>query len=199
VAGGAMTTIFENVYDVIFQPRTAFRRLAADRPFRQAGMVFFLSVLIPAAPLYFTMNFAAGLIMGLQLIGGLLVWFFSAAVWGLAAEFFGGVGRSSSLFLALGFTHMPRILLVPGLVVASIMPSAIKTVWEVLLVAGVFFWTLLLDIIAIRETYALSGAKAALVVILPLLIMLIILIIAAISTGIIMAEMPFSLGNVLVE
>lgn len=189
--------IFDNVYDVLFEPRAAFRRMTAERPLGQAVLVFLISVLVPAVPMYFTMDFAAGFVMGLEVIGGLLLWFLGAAVWGLVAELFGGHGQSSSLFTALGFAHIPRVFLVPGLMAASLLPSAVKPVLEVVLICGVLFWSMLLDIAAIRETYALSGAKAVLVLIMPLLFVLVIMIMAAIAAGTMMTYLPFSLNKVL--
>ncbi|MCE5285931.1 MAG: YIP1 family protein [Pelosinus sp.] len=199
-----MNTIFENLYDVLFVPRKALRRIADERPFGQAVLVFLLSVLLPVIPLYFTMrgvsmHFAAGIIAGAELIGSLVMWFLSAAVWGLLAEFFGGNGRSSSLFAALGFAHVPRIFLVPGLMAVGLMPSAVKGIFEVALIAGVSIWSVILDVAAIRETYALSGAKAALVLLMPLLIVLIFIVLAVITAATMMIELPFSMQNVLME
>lgn len=199
-----MNTLFENVYDIIFAPRIALRRIQEMRPIGQAVLVFLLSILVPSIPMYFTMplplaHFAGSLIVGGQLIVSLAMWFMGAAVWGLIAEFLGGTGRSSSLFTALGFTHIPRILLIPGLMAASFLPPVLMQIAEVLLIAVISLWSLVLDIAAIRETYALSGAKSALVFLAPLLIVLLFAIVAAISIGSMMTELPFSFDNVLVE
>lgn len=198
-----MNTFFENVYDVLFAPRTAFERIASERPISQAVLVFFLSVLLPVIPMCFTISakthFAAAFVIGIQLIASLVMWILGAAVWGLLAEFFGGTGQSSSLFAALGFAHLPRLLLVPGMMVVSIMPPAIKTILEVVLIAGVFLWSLVLDAAAIRESYSLSGAKAALVLFTPMLFVVILMIFMVIAAGTMLMQLPFPFENVLIE
>jgi hypothetical protein len=196
-----MNTLFENVYDVLFAPRAALKRIAAKPPITQAALVFLLSVLIPVIPMYFTMgantHFAAGFFIIIQLSVSFLMWFMGAAVWGLMAEFLGGTGRSSSLFAALGFAHIPRIFLVPGIMVVSIMPPAVKQILEVILFVGVLIWSLILDITAIRESYTLSGAKSSLVLLMPMLLMLLIMTIAAIAAGTMLMHLPFSVENAL--
>ena len=56
-----MGPFLETLYDVFFSPAAAMRQIAARRPVGQAVAAFFLSVLIPAAAVYFALQ-AAGFV-----------------------------------------------------------------------------------------------------------------------------------------
>jgi hypothetical protein len=167
-----MGELLENIYDVIFTPATAMRQIASRKPVGQAFCVFFLSVFIPAVLLYYTLKtagfvkFLMPLIL-LQTVGGFLLWFGSTALLHLISEFFGGRGSAISFFAARGFSHIPRVFIVPLWVFAMLLPSTASSAMFALAWLMIAIWTLVLDIVAIKETYGLSGAKAVLILLTP--------------------------------
>lgn len=187
--GSGAGSIYDNVYDVLFQPRTAMRRIAESRTIGQAFVVFLVSALIPTWAVYFGLE-AAGIpkaidiIILVQVLGSLIIWLVGAAVWHMIAEFLGGKGTALGLLAALGFAHFPRIFIVPLWVVAAIMPPGLKPFLMALAGLVVMFWTLALDVAAIREAHGISGAKAVLVLLTPMLavVVLAVVIVSLVST-----------------
>jgi len=165
----------ENLYDVLFRPAAAMRQIAAARMIGQAMAAFLLSVLIPAVAAYFAFRTGSmakllSLVLVGQTLGSLLFWFCGSATLSLIAEFFGGRGTAVGLFAALGFTHAPRIFAVPFLVLAMLLPGIGSTVMTAIVSLAILFWTLTLDVLAIKGAYELTGAKAVLVLMTPLLV-----------------------------
>lgn len=169
-----MDTLFENVYDVLFRPQEAMRKIAENQNILQSLLVVFVSVLIPMWALYFSLKAGGfqqvvGVVLTLELLGSLLVWVLGAAVWHLVAEFFGGKGTVLGLLAALGFAHFPRVLLVPLWVFSSLMPEVIRPVLLALSFLAIVFWNLLLNVYAFKGTYHISTARATLILFTPML------------------------------
>jgi hypothetical protein len=187
----------ETLYDVLFQPQTAMRRLAAARPVRQALVTFLLSALVPALGMYVdvrTMGLAniILIIVPLQILGSVLLWFISAAVLHLLAELSGGHGSAVGLFTTLGFAHLPRIFITPLWVLASLLPDSIRLVFFAIFFTGVIVWTLTLDVWAIRGTYNCGSAKAVAILAAPLLTLLVGISLAATYIRAVLRSWPFS-------
>ncbi len=168
--------LYDNVYDVIFHPYTAMERIAGERQLGQAMVVALFSILIPIWAVVLGIKnsqLAAFVNFGvvLQVMGSVALWVMGAALWGFAAELFGGQGTLMGLFSALGFAHLARVFIVPLWVLAALMPEGIKTLLMGTTAMTVFFWTLLLDVAAIRGAYGVSKAKAFLVLMAPMLVM----------------------------
>lgn len=168
-----MGSFMETLYDVLFRPAAAMRQIAGQKLVGQAMAAFFLSVLIPAGAAYFAFrsgtmaSFMTVFLVG-QTLGSLFVWFFGSAVLSLIAEFFGGRGTALGLFAAMGFTHVPRIFAVPFLVLAMLLPAPGAAIVAAATSLAVVFWTLVLDVLAVKETYEITSAKAVLVLMAPL-------------------------------
>jgi hypothetical protein len=191
-----MSNLYETLYDVLFQPRKAMREIAVDRKVGQAVLVFLVSVLIPVWALYFGLK-AAGIpkvvhiIIAVQLLGSLVMWVAGTALWHLIAEFFGGRGTAVGLFTALGFAHIPRILLVPLWVLAALLPVGVRPLIMAVTGLGVMLWTLALDVEAIRGAHDISGAKAVLVLLTPV-------VAAALAVAVLVAFVGASMAQWLV-
>lgn len=183
-----MAQFFDNIYDAVFDPTSGMRRIAAQRPLGQSLVAVFFSIVIPTATLLFSatsdsMEKMFTIVILLQTIGSFLVWFIGTAILGLIAELFGGKGSSLGLFTAMGFAHIPRIIVVPLLVLASLLSSEAGAVLGAVAVVGVLCWTLFLDVAAIKGAYELSTAKATLVLITPLLVITMLVITIAVFLG----------------
>lgn len=166
----------ESLYDALFRPAAAMRQIAGQRLVGQGLVAFLLSVLIPAVAAYFALrtglmaNFLP-VILVVQTLGSLLFWFCGSAFLSLIAEFFGGRGTAMGLFAAMGFTHIPRLFAVPFFVFAMLLPGGGSMVITGVTSLGIVFWTLTLDVLAIKGAYGLSGAKSVLVLITPFLML----------------------------
>lgn len=187
-----MGYFLEIIYDVLFNPVAAMRQITDKKPVAGAFAAFLLSVGIPAAAVYFALKneewqklFA--IIFLAQLIGSFLMWFFGAAVLSLVAEVFGGRGSSFALFVALGFTNIPRILIVPILVVAAVLPGGVGAAVLAVASLAVIFWTMYLDVAAIMGSHGLSAVRALLVLIAPLIMVAaaVIILIAVVGASLV--------------
>lgn len=181
-----MSDFLELVYLVLFRPREALRRLREGVPWWWAVAVFY--------GVYFfgqTLNLAAGpawpetlpLPLGLDsaalarflfLLGiplALVFWFLEAAVWHLLAQFFGGQGRGTTLFLALGFTNLPLLL---GQGAGALLGLSGQNFWPTLLVGASAVWVFVLQVMAVKEMHGLSAGRALTVVLLPFAALLIL-------------------------
>ncbi|SDF16286.1 Yip1 family protein [Sporolituus thermophilus] len=169
-----MGQLLETLYDVLFHPTAAMRRVASEKRVGQAVLVFLVSVLLPVWGLYFGLK-AAGMpqtisvVVLFQLLGSLLLWVIGAGLLHLIAEFFGGRGSALGLFAALGFAQFPRIFIVPLWVLAALLPDGARPLAMAASALFILFWILALHVVAIKGAHALGGAKAALVLAIPFL------------------------------
>lgn len=190
-----MGNIFEILYDVLFQPKTAMQTIADTKNISQAVAVFFLSLFIPLWALYFGLQEAGmpamiQLAAGFRIAGSLLMWFMGTAVWHLIAEFFGGRGTGLGLFSTLGFAHFPQVFIVPLWGFAALLPAGLKPVIMAVAALAIFCWSFFLTITAIKAVYQFSAAKATLVIVMPLLVMVIGCMITFAFIGSAVTQMP---------
>jgi len=190
-----MDSLFETLYDILFQPIIGMRNMAKGKNVGQALVAFSLSILIPILALYFGLK-ATGMstmiqvMIVLKIFGSVVLWVMGAAIWHLIAEFFGGQGSARGLFTALGFAHVPRIFIVPLWALITFFPENSKTLLMTIGVLVVMLWSLFLDVVAIKEVYQLSTPQAVLVFITPLLVMGILCVICFTLIGSSLTHMP---------
>ncbi|MEG6586212.1 Yip1 family protein [Dendrosporobacter sp. 1207_IL3150] len=172
-----MGTILDDIYDVIFSPRTALREIAARRELLSACIVFLLSVFIPMWAVFLGLQMgeksnSLGFIMVFQVIGSIAVWVVGTAIWHLCAELLGGRGSAVGLMTALGFSHFPRIFIVPLWVLATLMPAGISPFFIGISGFIILVWTLSLEVLAISGAYDISRTKAVIVFLAPVLLVI---------------------------
>ncbi|EGO64576.1 Yip1 family protein [Acetonema longum] len=185
-------SIWEIWYDVLFRPVDAIRYITRRKPVAGTFVTFLAGTMLPllAMEIYgqeFLGTGLTGVLMALQIFGGALTWFLGTAVFHLIAEFTGGTGSALGLFSATGFTYLPRLFIVPLLMVLALLP---ETVRPVCLGSGTFLiwaWTLYLDMKSIQENYCLSARKAVLILLLPLLLAVLTAIFAVIIAAVALA------------
>lgn len=116
-----------------------------------------------------------------QSVGGVVFrpvnWLILTGLYFVLAYLLGGRGRFTSLMAALGFAQVPSLL---GAVVSTL--TLLSTVGTGLGLLGslaataigvpLTIWTTVLNVIAVRETLALSTGRAALAVLLPILVLI---------------------------
>lgn len=190
-----MGSLFEILYDILFQPAIGMKNSAEQKNVGQAVIVFLLSILLPIWALSFglkttDMSMMINVMIVLKILGSIVLWIGGAAIWHLIAEFFGGQGTAVGLFTALGFAHAPRIFIVPLWALIAVMPASSKTILMTIAVLAVMLWSLTLDVVAIKAVHQLSASKAVLVMIIPLLIVGILGIIGVTFIGSSLIHMP---------
>lgn len=190
-----MSSIWDILYDLLFEPRSAMGKIAEQKNAGQAIIVALLGILLPILVVGFGIKDTGMATMiyvmtGIKIVVSLLLWMIGSAVWHLIAEFFGGRGTAVGLFAALGFAHLPRIFIVPLWAVIAVMPESSKTVLMVIAVLMILFWSLTLDVIAIKEVHQLSTTKAVLVMVMPMLLMGLLCLIGFIFIGTSLIHMP---------
>ncbi|MGB9886601.1 MAG: Yip1 family protein [Moorellales bacterium] len=192
-----MRELLELVYLGFVRPRSVFRRIREGVPWWWAAAVF-------GGVQIFGQTLGAMSLDGLQsCLGGVLAempegllrygwglyfplalayWWVKTAVWHLMAEFLGGEGRGTNLFFSLGFAGLP---LTVGYAGAGLVRLVGDAYWLLApgfwLLAGL--WTLGLEVMAVQETYGLSGGRALLVVALPVVVLGGLGLVALVSLG----------------
>ncbi|MBP2650781.1 MAG: Yip1 protein [Firmicutes bacterium] len=175
-------SFIETIYDVLFKPMTALSKLAEERPLGQAVVVLLISLIIPALGAYFVFSSAGfeklrNFILITQTIGYFLLWFLGAAILHLIAEIYGGKGTVIGLLVTTGFANLPHLLAVPFLVGTIFIQSSVMNGLVALVSLVIFCWTLTLNVIALKEVYKISWAKAVLVLITPSMVIIALLIV----------------------
>lgn len=191
-----MGSFLETVYDVLFNPKEAMKMIAEKKLTGQALVMFFIGMLVPVWAIYAGMRDTTGVpaivfLFILQSAGSLLFWVVSAAVLTFVAELFGGRGTAVGLFAALGFSHLPRVAVMPLWVIASLLPAGIQGAAFGAIGVIIVIWTLLLHVAALRGAHGLSGIKAVLVLAAPLLALIGTIAVLMIFAGSALIHLPF--------
>jgi len=190
-----MGNFLETIYDVLFKPRAAMEYIAEKKLTGQALIMFTIGMLVPVWAIYTGLKGSPGVavlgsMFALQFIGSLFLWILGASVLNFIAELAGGRGTATGLFAALGFSHLPRVVVIPLGVIAALLPDSVSGVAFGIIGLIVAVWTLLLTVAAIRGSHGLSGSKAVLVLLAPLLALIGVTIAAVIFLGSALAQFP---------
>lgn len=176
-----MNGFMELIYDGLFHPAQAMRKVAEEKLLLQGTLIFLLSVLISSGAVYSGVKAAGyakhwGLILGASIVGGLALWLIGAAVLHMVAELCGGRGSAAALLSALGLAHLPRVFLAPASLLAMLLPTGPSALVMALTGLAIGLWVLGLEVAAIRAVYRFSTARAILVLFLPLIVTILTLI-----------------------
>jgi hypothetical protein len=205
-------SLFDLLYGIIAKPVNTFRYLTAEKPWVKGALIYVLISWIttlaglPAQLESFeqldalsnvsNVNLRAAAIIALVLIfpivsaAGL---FIMGGIYHLLAKLLKGQGEFKGIIASLGFANFPSILITPFYLLYFIGGSVAKAIALIITLSISFafgIWVLVLDVLAIRENYKLSTARAVAVCLIPiataiilaifLLILLIVLIAASI-------------------
>lgn len=199
-------------YGVLFEPAATFRLLADGRYLGRALFIFFvvqmvswcLQVIIitrgaldaglaeelpgllqtglPQLAAGFSLLFAAA-----GLAASFIFLFLEAGIFSLLAEILKGKSNARGLLSALALTVLPLLLGVPVrfLGFMKLWPS-----WIVAAVSlGLWFWTAVLKVVAIRESTGLSTVRAAVVYLIPAGALLLFLAVVLVGGIIVLAPL----------
>ncbi len=194
------SSFLDNLYGALFTPRRAFADLAADPPLGQAVILFVIIDVVGAATMSSRLLTGLGaggrgILAPVGLIVSLLVfsfflWFLSAAVLNLLAEFLGGRGRGATLFVLLAFAEAPALLTGPIRILRTTFLGPIAVLASI----AVYLWTLWLTVEAVGASHQLSFKRSLLAVVLPLLAVLAFLVVVVIAAGAALT-LPFFRGT----
>lgn len=187
--------MWDVLYDLLFQPGLAMRNIGEQKRVGQAWGVALTSIIIPVWALALsskdnTVVTAIHMLLGFKVVVSLFMWMTAAASWHLIAEFLGGRGTGIGLFTALGFAYLPCIFIIPLWAIITVMPPSSKTLLMTIAILGILFWSLLLDVLAIREVHQLSTAKAVLTMIMPIILIGVLAIIGFVFISSSIIQMP---------
>ena len=193
-----MGSFLETIYDVLFKPRIAMEYIAQKKLTGQALTVFTIGMLVPVWAVYTgikgtpAMPVLGGMFV-LHFLGSLLLWILGAAVLNFVAELAGGRGTAVGLFAAMGFSHLPRVAVIPLGVIAALLPDGLRGLTFGAIGLLVVVWTLMLNVAAIRGAHGLSGPMAVLVLLAPILAIIGAIITVVIFVGSAIPQIPFNL------
>ena len=159
--------IFETVYGILFHPVETFRNVFSDKPYKfPLGVVLF-------SALFLTMlgNDAFGVgFLGVffsKAVGLIVYWLFYAFFIDLMARMFNIKGRYSKLLTLMSFSFIPWMFLAPLKLLKGF--SEWTSVIAVLLLLGVWLWTIALQMLAVSETYEIPRKNAIIILLIPYL------------------------------
>jgi hypothetical protein len=191
-----MGSFIEIIYDVLFKPKAAMQYIAEKKLIWQAIAMFTIGMLVPVWAIYAGIKGTTGvpvpgLLFIFHVVGSLVFWVLSAAILAFIAELAGGRGTPVGLFAALGFSHLPRVVVMPLWVIASLLPSGIQEICFGIIGILIVLWTLSLNVAALQGAYGLSGVKAVLVLMAPLLAIIGTVAAIIIFAGSALIHLPF--------
>lgn len=180
-------SIWENWYDVLFNPADAMQTVAAEQRKTRA----LLSLLIGIMPLwaaYFAINGQiselSGAIMGLHILGEAVIWVCGTALLHVVSALIGGRGEVTGLLCTLGYVALPQLFLIPIIMIAQCLPAGFSVFTIAAGIAVLTLWSFSLKVLAIRSCYGFTTAKSLLVLLTPFLVLLAGVAVAILLLGI---------------
>ncbi|MGI6488375.1 MAG: YIP1 family protein [Syntrophomonadaceae bacterium] len=194
--------ITDMLYGVLFRPVATFGRLAEEKPLARAVGVWSLALVFTAlvnagifrgqlgsALPFPALTQAASNLMWLYglmyVLFSLALWFVISAVYTVLGELLFGVANGRGILTCMALAGVPAAF-GPAFYLLGEVLSLQSLSW--LLMLGVSLWTLVLKILALRETLDIDTARAVVIWILPYLaaalpvILGVIVVIASIGT-----------------
>jgi hypothetical protein len=165
----------ETIYYIFTKPAIAIRDFDQTRP---VGWAFFIVLLATistsvggvlistATPTTAKIILSLGLLARIIFIIG--VWIIATAIIHLFAEWLDGDGKASNLFIALGFSFLPAILITPFALLIQNCSSTIKFLLYLCFNLIILLWVVRLEIISIKEVYHVSSFRAMMMLSTPI-------------------------------
>ena len=165
----------EVIYGLFFKPKLGIEAAIGKRSWGLVILVVFLSCLsgmvangliFSQDPVFAMINLSTGLVF--KFFFTFVSIFLLACVLHFIAEGLKGEGKASVLFIALGCSLLPGILISPlSLVAASIEPYPLKIAFYLIFKLTIFSWVVGLQVLAVKEVYKFSLGRAILTYLIP--------------------------------
>jgi hypothetical protein len=162
------------IYNVLVSPSQEFRVISKgpvpkDTLFAYATLIVFLVSGVGALYSPFV-NSTDGLVLRVMFscISGLIFWIFTGSVFSMAAYVFGERGRPQTILILTAYATLPWIFL-PIIMLFKGFLGAIGHSIAIFALLGLWLWSSVLFLIALKATYNLSLERIILVACLPIL------------------------------
>lgn len=170
-----MDQLIENIYDVLFHPQQAMYRIAQAPVIWQGGLIFIISQLIPLSGLLLVgAGKVKSVILVMILVGYLLfssiLWYIFSALYYFFGELVGGCGSAKGVLCTLAYSSIPYIFIVPIFLVTAFVPSILQLFISLAAALGIFIWTIILAVKALRASLKLNTGSAVCVLVSPFVI-----------------------------
>ncbi len=187
--------LIEWLYGVLARPVDTLNEIAREKPVGLAFLVYLVvAILVMAANIFGgeglapleELMFEIGIAIPLSVImvGGLLFALVSifviAGFLHLLARLFGGKGGYWNFFSAYAFADFPMIITVPFTLIA-VFAGVIGSILDGVITFGASIWTIVLQVIALRESYGLSTWASIGAYVIQLIIIIVIPLAIAIA------------------
>ena len=126
-------------------------------------------------------------LLGGALVLGPLGLLIGAGIIYLVARMLGGQGPFSGLFSTLAYAAVPTLLVAPITVVLNLLGPALAAL-SGLLGFAVGIWTIVLYVIAIQESMALTTGRAIAALLIPLVVVVLLICLVAVVIGVLIAS-----------
>lgn len=176
------------VYELLVKPRVGIRAAAQKHSLGLAVFIVFISsasgtvanaLVFSQDPTLALISLSSGLIF--RILSVFVGLFLLACILHFVAEGLNGEGRVSLLFIALGCSLLPGILISPlSLIAAAIGPFPLRVGFYLISEMVIFLWMVTLQIMAVKEVYRLSSGRAILTYLIPQIAVLLLLFILSI-------------------
>ncbi|HUT03981.1 MAG TPA: YIP1 family protein [bacterium] len=171
---GALTIL----YNQLVSPKKAVQALSERRPYWLAFFVIVLSVLSrmtagllsPSSPLVFGAGSLFALLCIAQFFITVIFAIAAASIYHFAATNEFKLGDVRVLFLLIAVCFLPGIFFAPITLLVYGLPSAAATAVWTLCAIGLWVWSFVLQIIAVKNYYEISGGRSFFAVILPFIL-----------------------------
>ncbi len=166
------------LYNQLASPKKAVQALVERRPYWLAFFVIVLSVLSrmtagllsPSSPLVFGAGSLFALLCIAQFFVTVIFTIAAASIYHFAATNEFKLGDVRVLFLLIAVCFLPGIFFAPITLLLYGLPAAAATaVWTVCAI-GLWVWSFVLQIIAVKNYYEISGGRSFFAVILPFIL-----------------------------
>lgn len=186
------------LFGVIARPVQTLNDIARERPVGLAVLVYLGVALLVAAASYLSdpnyfgldaieelrylidLHLSVPLLFILELLLGFIGLLVSVAILHLVARIFKGTGGFWNFFSAYAFSEFPSIFIVPVIFISAFL-GAFGVFLSGAVNFGLAIWTIVLGVIAIRESQGISTGAAVAVILIPLAVLVILAIIVVLA------------------
>ncbi len=163
--------IFENIYNVIFSPKTFFENEDISVSVRlAAGIVVFIAIFTTVMTAVFDgsiLSFSIWYKLIISVVTTLFLWFFTALFFEYAAKIFSKSGNLSKILFYTAFAPIPYIFFAPLNLIKNSGDAGylIGSISQFIL----YLWIIALYIYSIKAVYKISYARSFMLIFLPII------------------------------
>lgn len=159
------SNIFETIYGILFHPVETFKNAYTEKPYKFPLCIVLFSALFLTILGEDDLGIGFFSVYSAKIAGIAFYWIFFSFFVDLLARMFNIAGKYSKLLTLMSYSFMPWIFLAPLKLLKNF--SAPTEVLSMILLLGVWFWTIALQMLAISETYSIPRKNAIIILFIP--------------------------------